>query len=354
MGWEETWRRAISGERGTFLALLRFFLCLLTPLYALGFLIFRALQERRKLRPPCKVIGVGNITLGGTGKTPLTIELARSLKGKGYRVAVICTGYGGRGKAGKAEGRSIEEIGDEAFLITNSLPGISVWIGRDRIKSIEQAVEEGAAVVVLDDALQYFRVEKDLEIVLLNALNPFGYGRLFPRGALRESLKGLARGDVIILSNAGLAKDKKGIKEMIYRYNKKALVLEADYEPDRLEDIIEGKEIGLDYLWGRKVMGVAGIGNPEGFRRTLEKLSGEVVFRSYPDHYLYKEQDLEEILKEAEGKGCEAVVMTPKDGVKMGRLLGSRTSPLPLLVLRSSFRIKNENLLWERVNALFP
>lgn len=349
---EEIWKRAIGGEKGLLWATLRFFLYLLSFPYLLAFTIFRKVQSIRQVKLPCPVIGVGNLTLGGTGKTALTAFLAKRLEEIGCRVAILCTGYGGT-KEGKVQGRSPEEVGDEAFLLANNLEKSGVWVGRDRLRMAMEALREGAEVIVMDDAMQYFKIKKDLEIAMLNALSPFGYGYIFPRGALREPLSGLRRADVIILNNADLAPEKARILQRVVEIEPCAIILEANYLPVELINIPEGEKMPLEWLRGRKIMGIAGIGSPEGFRRTLEKLAGEVIFCPFPDHHLFKKEELLTLQKEAKENGCSALVMTDKDGVKIERLLRKGIPlMLPFLILRVELKIYPEEELWCRIRRI--
>ncbi len=349
---EEVWKRTIRGERKICLGLLR---CLLYPLsfpYFLAFLVFRKIQSMVQEELLCPVISIGNITLGGTGKTSLTILLSKKLETMGYKVAILCTGYGGR-REGKVETKSPEEFGDEAFLITNSVERSSVWAGRDRLKMAKKALEEGAEVIVMDDGMQYFKIKKDLEIVMLNALSPFGYGYLFPRGALREPLSGLKRADVLILNNAELKKGKERILQRLREINPSSILLEANYAPSELLTLPGEEKVPIEWLKGKRVMGIAGIGSPEGFKKTLERLAGEVVFRPFPDHHHFSQAELIALQEEAKESASEAIVITDKDGVKVKGLLEENFPlKLPFFVLSVELKLSSEEELWRRVGEV--
>lgn len=349
---EEIWKRAISGEKGVFFPIFRFIFYILSFLYYLAFLLFRRMQSIRQVELPCPIISIGNITLGGTGKTALTALIAKRLEAIGYKVAIICTGFGGK-KRGKVEKETPEEVGDEAYLLARCIERGSVWAGRDRLGFAREALKEGAQVIILDDAMQYFKVKKNLEIVMLNALEPFGYGYLFPRGRLREPLSGLKRADVVILNNSELVNDKANILFSIGQFNSTAMVLEAKYVPLSLLAIPSGQKFPLEWLKGKKVMGVAGIGSPEGFQKTLEKLAGEVIFRSFPDHHHFSRGELIALQKEAEEKKCEAILITDKDSVKIERLVGQGLPLLlPFLVLCVELKLTSEEKLWRKIQEL--
>jgi tetraacyldisaccharide 4'-kinase len=349
---EELWKKAIRGEKGFFYDLFRLSLHLLSLFYLPLFHIFRWTQSLRQVKLPCPVISIGNLTLGGTGKTSLAILLARKLEEMGYKVAILCTGYGGKCE-GKVRGKGVREVGDEAFLLSANLEKGDVWAGRNRVKMAWEAIKEGAEVIILDDAMQYFRIKKDLEIAMLNAFSPFGYGYLFPRGYLREPLTGLRRAQVVILNNADAVDDKSEIIEKIRRINPSVLIFEANYKPKELIEIGEGTIRGLEWLKGKKVMGIAGIGCPEGFRKTLEGLGGEVYFKAFPDHYDFKRKDIISLLGEAKSKGLSAIVMTEKDGIKIRELMGRElTKEIPFFVLRVELVISQDELFWRKINAI--
>jgi len=349
---EELWRKAISGEDGFFYDLFRLSLRFLSLLYLPLFHLFRLMQSLRQEKIPCPVISIGNITLGGTGKTSLAILLARRLEDMGYKVAILCTGYGGKTQ-GKVRGRSVREVGDEAFLLSLNLKKGDVWAGRDRLRMAREALKEGAEVIILDDAMQYFHIKKDLEIVMLNAFSPFGYGYIFPRGSLREPLTGLRRAHIVILNNADAVEEKSAIIEKVRKINPTALVLEANYRAKEIVEIGEGVVRELEWLKGKRVMGVSGIGCPEGFKRTLEGLAGEVIFRAFPDHYDFKEEDIASLQEEAKGKGIEGIIVTEKDGIKIKELLREWLPlDIPIFVLRVELAILGEELLWRKIGEI--
>jgi tetraacyldisaccharide 4'-kinase len=349
---EELWRKAISGKKGFLYDLFRLSLYFLSlPYFPLSHL-FRWMQSLRQVKLPCPVISIGNITLGGTGKTSLAIFLGRKLEEMEYKVAILCTGYGGK-SIGKVRGKGAREVGDEAFLLSANLERGDVWAGRDRLKMAREALKEGAEVIILDDAMQYFCIKKDLEIVMLNAFSPFGYGYLFPRGSLREPISGLRRAQVIILSNADAVDEKSAIIERVKEINPSALILEANYRAKELVEMGEGKVRELGCLKGKRIMGVAGIGCPEGFKRTLEKLAVEVFFRAFPDHYDFKRRDILSLQEEAKSKGLSAIVITEKDGIKIKELMGGDLPlEVPIFVLRVELSLSSEEVFRRKIEEI--
>jgi tetraacyldisaccharide 4'-kinase len=310
------------------------------------------MQSLRQVKLPCPVISIGNITLGGTGKTSLAILLGKKLERMGYRVAILCTGYGGKNR-GKVRGKGVREVGDEAFFLSANLEKGDVWADRNRLKVAREALEEGAQVIILDDGMQYFRIKKDLEIVMLNAFSPFGYGYLFPRGSLREPISGLRRAHIIILNNADAVDEKSAIIEKVKEINPIALILEANYNAKEIVEIGEGAVRELEWLMGKRVMGVSGIGCPEGFKRTLEKLAVEVFFRAFPDHYDFKRRDILFLQEEAKSKGLSPIVITEKDGIKIKELMGGDLPlEVPIFVLRVELALSSEELFWRKVGEI--
>ncbi|MBC7327772.1 tetraacyldisaccharide 4'-kinase [bacterium] len=349
---EILWGKIISSEGKVLFKCFRFILDLLTFPYLIGFYLFRLIQNLNSLKVSRPVISVGNITLGGTGKTSLTIYLAKKIEARGYKVAVLCTGYKGK-RIGKVEGNNCLDIGDEPYLIRRNLKRGDVWLGRNRLRAAIEALSEGADVIILDDGMQYFRLRKDLEIAMLNALCPFGYGHLFPRGALREPLTGLKRADVIILNNADFDSNRFLIRKIVSEINPRALYLEANYKPRNLVNLYNGDILPLDWLKGKRIMGMAGIGFPWIFKGTLERLANEVVFIPFPDHHFYTTNELLALQEKAIRERCEALVVTEKDGVKIeGLLRRGLKMELPFYALSVQLEIEDEDKLWEKVDQI--
>lgn len=270
------------------------------------------------------VISIGNLTLGGTGKTPLVEWIARWFRREDVRVAVVSRGYGA--EAGAAN--------DEAKQLEQRMPDVPHLEDPDRRAAASLAIEELATqVVLLDDAFQHRQLHRDLDIVLLDATDPFGCDHVFPRGLLREPLAGLARADVIILSRADLVdEDRRAeIRRTIALYaSANAIVAEAVHRPKSLIGARD-ERLGIESLVGKKVAAFCGLGNPAAFRRTLESCGCEVVaWKEYPDHHAYSRSDIEELARWVAPLEVEAVVCTHKDLVKIEL---SSIGKVPLLAL---------------------
>lgn len=261
-------------------------------------------------RPPVPVISVGNLTVGGTGKTPMVKWLARRLREEGTRVAILSRGY--RAEQG---GRN-----DEALELDLDLPDVPHLQHPDRVTSAQVAVEElDMQVLLLDDGFQHRRLARDLDIVLLDALEPFGFGHLLPRGTLREPLSALGRADIVLLSRADAVDEpaRRRIEDQSRRYAPEALWCEVRHAPHMLVDA-RGEPRPWQELAGQKVAAFCGIGNPSGFRRTLEFCGVNVVaWREFPDHHAYTRQDINELIAWQSQSEIAAILCTRKDLVKV-------------------------------------
>ena len=297
------------------------------------------------------VISVGNLTLGGTGKTPLVEWIVGTYLAQGKNVGIISRGYGARGGPN-----------DEARELAWKLPDVPHVQDPDRVAAARRAVREfGCHVLVLDDAFQHRRIARDLDIVLLDALEPLGYEHVFPRGTLREPIEGLARADVVALSRADLltADERGAIRDRVANLSPHAAWVEIVHAPQALVACSVGvspaEERGmadagkmptlptdagkmptlqqpLDTLRGRRVLAFCGLGNPAGFRHTLDVCGYNVVeFHEFPDHHAYGTGDLNALAAAARQAEAEALVCTQKDLVKIGT---DRLGDRPLWAIR--------------------
>ena len=261
---------------------------------------------------PVPVVSVGNLTLGGTGKTPLVAWVASSCLAHGRRPAIVSRGY--------AAARG--ETSDEAAELARILPGVPHLADRDRAAAARRAAAHGADVVVLDDGFQHRRLARDLDIVAIDATDPFGCGRVFPRGLLREPLSGLRRARAIVLTRADEVDAERrdailAALAVAHGARTPPVWAQARHAPQRLRTAA-GREVPLDTIRGRRVVGLSGIGNPAAFRRTLSDAGAEVVeFRAFPDHHAYSTADAAAVGAAAAAAGADFVVTTLKDLVKL-------------------------------------
>jgi tetraacyldisaccharide 4'-kinase len=273
------------------------------------------------------VISVGNLTLGGTGKTPMVESVASFLQQEGLRVGVLSRGYGGRQSRSPtivSDGKRClvppEVAGDEPVLLAEHLVGLPVVVGRNRYAAGMLAVERfGVDVIVLDDGFQHVQLARDLDILLLDAVRPFGNGRLFPRGDLRERPAAIARADAIVLTRweADTAPSLTALK----LFQSVLPLFCSQHEPLDLRALAAGHLLPLASLKGQRILAFCGIGTPDHFRQMLQRLEAEIVtFVAFPDHHPYTRPEIEQLVLIAKQQSAEILVTTEKDGVRLRRL----------------------------------
>ncbi|MFA6135465.1 MAG: tetraacyldisaccharide 4'-kinase [Phycisphaerae bacterium] len=280
-----------------------------------GAMWLRRLAYRKGLLPGrscgAAVICVGNITAGGTGKTPTVAWLVGQLQATGARVAVLTRGY--KAQSGGS---------DEAQLLSRLLgPDVPVIVNPDRQAGARQAIAAGARVLVMDDGFQHRRLRRDMDIVLIDATNPFGYGFCLPGGLLREPPSALADAHAIILTHADAVDSSRleAIRRRLAHLAPKASISLARHEPTGLVDAA-GAAVPLSALAGKKVLAFCGLGNPEAFFGALPPLGAEVVAKvAFDDHAAYGPGDLETLRAQARQAGAQVMVATAKDAVKLPR-----------------------------------
>jgi len=324
------WHRIVAGEEtGGAGRAARAFLRAGACIYGVGVAANRAFYDRGIIRParaPQFVVGVGNLTLGGTGKTTTSRFLAAQMLLRGLRPAVVLRGYRRAGSEAVqlvSDGKGIiatpQEAGDEAFMLARALPRIAVAVGKRREQVCADLLAGVADVVILDDAFQYWRLAKDYEIVLLDATRPTDLTRLFPAGALREPLRALRRASAVWLTRVdqaapevlarlrGMARDATG-----------EAPVEARHRPASLRGLVSGDEMPPDALRGRVVGALSSVGNPASFEQSLRDLGADrVVPIRFPDHHSYAADELSAALEAALEDGAEIVVTTEKDAVRL-------------------------------------
>jgi tetraacyldisaccharide 4'-kinase len=321
---------------------------LISSAYAAGLMGRQILYRRQLLKSkklPCRVVSIGNITLGGTGKTPLTIYVARLVQQLGYNVAVISRGYKGGAEKNGGIVSDRQQIrmtpataGDEPYLLAERLPGIPVLVGRDRFRSGTAAIQIfGVDVVVLDDAFQHIRLERDIDLVLLDARRPFGNAHLLPRGTLREPPDALLRCDAVILSRC--PQEKTATVETVRKIAPRRPVFSSRHVP-MIAGVVDSKETaahadppeaGPDGLGRRRIFAFSGLADNRNFRDSLTEMGCQLVgYGGFPDHHPYTDLDLSAILQSARQAGAEALATTEKDFTKIS---GRIHWPLKLVVV---------------------
>jgi tetraacyldisaccharide 4'-kinase len=318
---------ATDKERGIISALMKILLLLLSLFYGLivrSLIFFYGLKPRRL---DCKVISIGNITVGGTGKTPVVEFVAKRLREQGRRVAILSRGY--KRLMSKYDMRvasyesivsSYENMGDEPFMLKEKLGDMPVLVDYDRIRSAGAASHDyGADTVLLDDGFQQWKIKKDLEIVTINAANPFGNRHMLPRGILREPLGSLKRADILVLTKTDLNPDVKSLKEYLRRINPSGLIVDTVYNLLGLRGITEAKDefINASSLKGGEVCLVCGIADPASFEALIKNAGLKVgLCYNFPDHYCYSKEDLVKVIQESDERNIDTIITTEKDSVR--------------------------------------
>lgn len=328
------YRRMMNGQGGLFGAPVRGVLWTASLGYGLGVARRNARYDRdaHRVRLSVPVISIGNLTVGGTGKTPMVIDVVERLFSMGKSPAVVARGYG----AGE------EEVNDEQRLIQARCPGVIYAADPDRVAAGRRAVAQlGADVIVLDDGFQHRRLSRDLDVALVDATNPLGYDHLLPRGLLREPPSSLRRANLVVLtrcdqtSTADLQRTAHRIHEIVGR----TPVLKCRHHVTSLRRL-DGTAESSD-LSGRRVVLWAGIANPRSFAVTVSNLGATVVGeRCFSDHHRYTPADLARLVVAGKFPAFDAFVTTEKDAVKLARIPEAAT--LPILVVRIAIAFEGD------------
>lgn len=335
------------------LAVLKAFSWLFLAVVEIRYLLYRTgLLRRYPLGT--QVISIGNVTAGGTGKTPVTEIFARTLAAEGRRVAILSRGYRRREAPWwqrlftqviekplvVSDGRRVlldsATGGDEPYMLASNLPGVAVVVDRNRVKAGRHAVNRlGCDTLILDDGFQYQKLKHSIEVVLVDSTNPFGNGNLLPRGILREPVRNLKRADIIFLTKC--RGDVSAVKEEIRRFNRTAEIVECNHTPKVLKDVWSREEFPLSWLAGKTTCTLSGIASPKGFENSLRHLGAKVVWcERYADHHRYDASEVLYALNRTADMGADALVTTEKDAVRFPRL---ETSPVRCLYLRIAIEI---------------
>jgi tetraacyldisaccharide 4'-kinase len=363
--------------RSIFLAALKF----LSYIYCVLAWTKRSLYQYGLLKNyklSCPVISLGNITLGGTGKTPTAKKLAFLIRDMGFRVAVLNRGYKAsyKGEAalvsdGEKTYMDVYQAGDEAYLLAKSMPGVMVIIGANRGLAGQFAIEKhGAQVIIIDDGYQHWRLKRDMDIVLIDTLNPFGNRHPLPRGTLREPLACLERADVFLLTKANQSAKtiQNAIKEELEKHNKNALIVTSSHSPECFINIEEwlkqsnhtphstlhtSLKAPFD-LKNDKVIAFSALGNPTSFEQTLNSLEIKTVeFICYQDHHKYTIDEMLQMAQMAVDTDAKALVTTEKDAVKIPEeFLKNKKIPIYVLPIEIVFHDGYEKLTDAIVNML--
>ncbi|MFA5095873.1 MAG: tetraacyldisaccharide 4'-kinase [Candidatus Omnitrophota bacterium] len=335
-------------RKGSLAALLKFFLLIASFIY--GGLI-RGLIAFYRLRPArlrCKVISVGNITLGGTGKTSLVELISGFLRGQGRKVAVLSRGY-----------KRIETtMGDEPAMLLKKLGDVPVIVGSDRVKSAKRAVEEyGVDTVIIDDGLQQWRIKKDLEIVTVSVPEGFGNRHMLPRGLLRQPLSTLKEADIFFLTKTDLGRGPEEVKAALAQINPGAPVVESRHETAGFYEIAEpALALPPDFLQGKNVVLFSGIGDPASFAALAVKAGARIALElKFDDHHHYSDEELAVISAECASRGADLILTTEKDCARLSEAQLNIFKGSKLLALRIGLKIiTHEKQFFDRLLGLYP
>lgn len=314
------------------------------------------------------VVSVGNLTVGGTGKTPVVEMLARALQQGGRRVAILSRGYKSVPKPlllrlvdGLVRRKSLftprvvsdgvsllldsRTAGDEPFMLANNLRGVVVLVDRDRVTSGIHAIEEfGSDVLILDDGFQYVKMRHSLEITLIDRQAPFGNEYLLPRGTLREPPENLRRATHIFITKCD-GSDNSALVRRIRRHNRTAGLIECTHRPKHLKDFVTGEVRPLEALKGLKIGALSGIAVPESFEQALVDLGADLQLnQSYADHHRYSPKEIERFVRRCARRNLDAVVTTEKDAVRIPRIPDPE---VPILYMRVEIEILSGHDIWD-------
>ncbi|MDH3345756.1 MAG: tetraacyldisaccharide 4'-kinase [Kiritimatiellaceae bacterium] len=351
---EQRLLKVIAGDvPGKRAGALRGFLKMLSWLFYVLVQLRLVLHRHRIIRAStlgCQVISVGNLTVGGTGKTPIVETFARSLTEKGRKVAILSRGYKSRKtplweKILKKEERlprvvsdgkrlllNSDLAGDEPYMLASNLPEVAVLVDKDRVKAGKYAIRKlGCDTLVLDDGFQYLKVENRLDIVLVDYTNPFGYENVLPRGLLREPSRNIKRAGFIFITKCP-PEGAPELKAKLREWNPHAEISECRHSSKYLKNVYTREQVSLETIQGKKVATISGIAVPKGFEDGVRRLGAEVVYHArYADHHRYTQQEIIETINQSVEAGAEIILTTEKDAVRFPRI---DRCDIPVIYLR--------------------
>ncbi len=339
---------ATDKSQGFLAVVLKLILLLLSFIY--GFfirtLIFILSLDLKRF--DIRVISIGNITVGGTGKTSLVEFISFHLKKRGHRLAILTRGYKRKGA---------NSMGDEPRMLSRNLGDLPVIVDKNRARGAKRAIREyNSDTVILDDGMQQWHIKKDLEIITIDALNPFGNRHMLPRGILRQPLSYLKKADIFVLTKTNLANNLDSLKTVLNKYNPRALIVESIHHPVGFYEVGKPQELfDVNYLKGKEVALLSGIGDPDSFSKLILSLGIRIgMDLRFSDHHNYTLGELEVIAGKVKENGLKVLVTTEKD---VARLLDESLGifdNLQLLVMRIELKIiKNEELFFSRLFRLY-
>jgi tetraacyldisaccharide 4'-kinase len=304
---------------------MRFLCTFLSVFVSLAVRIRRSLYARGLMpihRVGARVVSVGNVSIGGSGKTPAVNLIADYLRAKNRGVVILTRGYGRVTRGPRiifGGAGNWREVGDEPLMLSRTLPTIPIVVDRDRVSGGRLAIERfGSRFLILDDGLQHLRLARDVDVVIIDATRPFGNGRLFPGGVLREDLSALRRAHLFFVTKVNQAEGVDDLVGFLQRACPQTPVILGTYEPKELRDVVSHAQMSLASLRGEPVIAMSGIANPISFEQSLDQMGARLVEKvRFPDHHPYCQRDVSSVLQLAQARGARYVVTTEKDEVRL-------------------------------------
>lgn len=348
---------------GKLAALVRSILFGLSKVFQVAVKARRFLYNVRILRDSTlgvQVIAIGNLTVGGTGKTPVVEKFARELQEQGRTVAILSRGYRSKPPPLRkrllnklllredstpprivSDGRNLlldsETAGDEPYMLASNLKDVIVLVDKDRVKSGRYAIEKfGCDTLLLDDGFQYWKLRgRRRDIVLIDCQQPFGNEYLLPRGTLREPPSHLGRASTIFITKSD--GDTAKLRARISKHNATAGIIECVHHPLYFEDVFSGDRAGLDFVEGKKIAALSGIAQPESFEASLRKIGGELVYsKRFADHHRFSQQEILNVINRSKKRQAQAIITTQKDAVRFPKI---DRRDLPIYFMRVEIKI---------------
>lgn len=369
----------LNRRKGFRAGAIRLLLSLMSILYrnlvSLRLWLYR-IRIKREHNLGCLVVSIGNLTVGGTGKTPIVEKFAKALTAGGRRVAILSRGYKSvkpslkKRIKSKLQGNPIsqepprvvsngnevfldsETAGDEPYMLATNLDGVAIVVDKDRVKAGLHAIKEfDVDTLLLDDGLQYLRLRHRLDIVLIDRYSPFGNEKLLPRGTLREPPKNLKRASYIFITKCDGSSNEDLIKR-IKKYNRTAEIIECAHEPKYLQNIDTNERLSLDQLKGKDIGTISGIAVPESFENGIKKLGAKIeLTRRYTDHHRYRRREVQKFIDECLNRDLDMIVTTEKDYVRFPEIEAKEDMPVYFLRVEIGI-LSNEETFEDCINRI--
>ena len=350
---QDAYYKLISGkQKGIMAVLLNFLLTSASIVYSSIVILRNFFYDKRIFKThhsQIPVISIGNITLGGTGKTPLVIWLCKELS-QNYSCAILTRGYKARNSY------CAKRNTDEPEMLSKSCPNTKVIVNQNRVVGAAEAIGKfDAKIIIMDDGFQHRRLARDLDIVTIDATGPFGYGKIFPAGLLREPISSLKRADAVVITRCDTTNESElnKLEQKLHTINPGMIISRSIHAPIHVINI-DNEEINLQQLKDKRIFAFCGIGNPDAFLHTIRNLGGDIAgSKKYNDHHNYTNDDLAEIYKQARLSKAEFILTTQKDWTKIS-ILNTTKNELTLAYIAIEFKFltgedKLRNLIQDKL-----